>query len=367
MRTALLEAGQSPLRLVDDVVTLDPGPGQVVVRVHYCGICHSDVTIIDSENPAPLPVVLGHEAAGVVEAVGAGVRSVAPGDHVVSVAMAPCGRCYFCVRGEHTICIEARTFMTGLFPDGTPALRRNGATVYRGLGVGGFSQYSLTTENGVVKVDADVPLDLAAVVGCAVQTGVGAVLNAAKVEAGATVLVMGLGGIGISVVQGARIAGASKIIASDPNGARRDAALHFGATQVIDPTHTDVIGACYAATNGIGVDYAFDAAGHHKLVEAGLFATRYGGTTVMVGAPAADQNLTISPAVLAVVTEKKLVGTLYGTGNPAQNIPALLSLWRRGTLDLESMVSFRRPLDEINEGLDDLRAGRGIRTIIDLR
>ena len=257
--------------------------------------------------------------------------------------------------------------MTGLFPDGSAALRRNGETVYRGLGVGGFSQYSLTTEAGVVKIDADVPLDLATVVGCAVQTGVGAVLNAAKVEVGATVLVMGLGGIGISVVQGARIAGASKIIGSDPLAARREAALHFGATDVIDPAQTDVIGACYTATNGIGVDYAFDAAGHHKLVEAGLFATRYGGTTVMVGAPAADQNLTLSPAVLAVVAEKKIMGTLYGTGNPARTIPMLMSLWRRGALDLESMVSFRRPLDEINDGLDDVRAGRGIRTIVDLR
>jgi S-(hydroxymethyl)glutathione dehydrogenase / alcohol dehydrogenase len=366
MRTALLESGQTPLSLVDDVETLDPGPGQVLVRVHHCGICHSDLTIIDSESPAPLPVVLGHEAAGIVEAVGAGVQSVAVGDHVVSVAMAPCGRCYFCVREQHTICVQARTFMTGLFPDGTPALRRNGQTVYRGLGVGGFSQYSLTTETGVVKIEPDIPLDLAAVVGCAVQTGVGAVLNAAKVEAGATVLVMGLGGIGISVVQGARIAGASRIIASDPIAARRDAALHFGATDTIDPNATDVIATCYALTNGMGVDYAFDAAGHHKLVEVGLFATRYGGTTVMVGAPGAGQDVTISPAVFAVVAEKKLVGTLYGTGNPARNIPMLLALWRRGSLDLESMVSYRRPLDEINDGLDDLRAGRGIRTVLSM-
>jgi Zn-dependent alcohol dehydrogenase len=177
---------------------------------------------------------------------------------------------------------------------------------------------------------------------------------------------MGLGGIGISVVQGARIAGASRIIASDPIAARREAALHFGATDVIDPNETDVIGAAYALTNGIGVDYAFDAAGHHKLVEAGLFATRYGGTTVMVGAPAADQNITISPAALLLVTEKKLIGTLYGTGNPAKSIPMLLSLWRRGALDLESMVSYRRPLEEINEGFDDLRAGRGIRTMLSM-
>lgn len=366
MRTALLEAGRTPLTLVDDVETVEPGPGQVLVRIYHCGICHSDLTMIDTDSPAGLPVVLGHEAAGIVEAVGPGVRSLAPGDHVVSVAMAGCGRCYFCVRNQHTICPDARVGLTGLLPDGTAALRRNGQTVYRGLGVGGFSQYSLTTENGVVKIDHDIPLDLAAVVGCAIQTGVGAVLNLAQVEAGATVLVMGLGGIGISVVQGARIAAASRIIVSDPIAARRDAAAHFGATDTIDPNETDVIAACHSLTNGIGVDYAFDAAGHHSLVETGLFATRYGGTTVMVGAPAGDQTLTIAPAIWPLIAEKKLMGTLYGTGNPARSIPALMSLWRRGALDLESMVSYRRPLDEINEGFDDLRAGRGIRTVLSL-
>lgn len=366
MRTALMEAGCAPLSLVDDVETLAPGPGQVQVRVHHCGICHSDLSMIDNPSPAVVPIVLGHEAAGVVEAVGAGVRSVKEGDHVVIAAMSGCGRCYFCVRNEQTICIEARTFGSGLFPDGSPAFRRKGEVVYRGLGVGGFAQITLTTENGVVKIDDDIPLDLAAVVGCAIQTGVGAVLNAAKVEEGATVLVMGLGGIGISVVQGARIAGASRIIVSDPIGARREAARHFGATDLLDPTDSDVVAYCYQATKGVGVDYAFDAAGHHLLVEAGLKATRFGGTTVMVGAPAANQNVTIAPAVLAIVAEKKLMGTLYGTGNPAKSIPMLLSQWRRGQLDLESMVSYRRPLDEINEGLDDLRAGRGIRTVLSL-
>ncbi len=366
MRTALLELGGTPLTLVDDVEPEAPRAGQVLVRVHHCGICHSDVTVIDNENTSPLPIVLGHEAAGVVEAVGEGVRSVKPGDRVVSVAMPGCGHCYFCVRNQQTICIENRNFGSGLFSDGSRALHRNGDTVYRGLGVGGFAEYSLTTEQGVVKIDDDVPLDLAAVVGCAVQTGVGAVVNLAKVEAGATVLVMGLGGIGISVVQGARIAGAARIIASDPLPARREAALHFGATDVLDPNDTDVIAACYALTAGIGVDYAFDAAGHHTLIEAGLFATRYGGMTVMVGAPAVDQAVTIKPAVLALVAEKKLLGTLYGTGNPARTIPMLFSMWRRGALDLESMVSYRRPLAEINDGLDDLRAGRGIRTVLSI-
>ena len=366
MKAAVLEAGRSPLALHDDVDVASPGPGQVVVRVTHCGVCHSDLTIIDSEAPGQLPIVLGHEAAGVVEAVGAGVRSVAPGDHVVAIAMAGCGRCYFCVRGEHTICPDARAGMAGVLADGTSPLSRHGQVVYRGLGVGGFAERMLTSENGVVRIDADVPLELAAVVGCALQTGVGAVLNAAAVEPGATVLVMGLGGVGISVVQGARLAGASRIIVSDPNGARRDAAAHFGATDAIDPTTDDVIATAMRLTNGIGVDYAFDAAGNATLVQAGVFATRPGGTTVMVGAPPADQALTINPAVLMIPLEKKLVGTLYGTGNPARNVPLLLGAWRRGQLDLESMVSYRRPLDEIGDALEDLRQGRGIRTVLTL-
>ena len=366
MRAALLESGNTPLALVDDLDVADPGAGLVRVRVHHCGLCHSDLTMIESNAPAQLPVVLGHEAAGVVEAVGAGVQSVKPGDHVVLAALAPCGRCYWCVRGEHTICSVARTMFTGLLPDGTSALSRRGELVYRGLGVGGFAECVVTAEGGVVRIDDDIPLDLAAVVGCALQTGVGAVVNTAKVVEGATVLVMGLGGIGISVVQGARIAGASRIVVSDPNGERRAAAAHFGATDAIDPMQTDVVSECHRLTSGIGVDYAFDAAGSARLVEAGLSATRVGGTVVMVGAPPADQAINIAPAVVHLVMEKKLLGTLYGSGNPGRTIPLLFSMWRRGALDLETMVSYRRPLAEINNGFDDLRAGRGIRTVLSI-
>jgi len=179
-------------------------------------------------------------------------------------------------------------------------------------------------------------------------------------------LVMGLGGIGISVVQGARIAGASRIIVTDLLAERRDAAAHFGATDAIDPSAGDLAGTCHRLTGGIGVDYAFDAAGSARLVEAGLAATRVGGTTVCVGAPSVDQAVTISPAVLFLVQEKKLLGCLYGSGNAHREIPMLVSQWRRGTLDLEAMVSFTRPLDEINLAFDDVRAGRGIRTVLTL-
>jgi S-(hydroxymethyl)glutathione dehydrogenase / alcohol dehydrogenase len=366
MRAALLEAGGRPLSVVDDVDVASPGPGQVRVRVAHCGLCHSDLTMIEAEGTAMVPAILGHEAAGIVEEVGVGVRALAPGDAVMLAPLAPCGRCYWCVRGEVSICAEAMASLGGTFADGTTPLTRAGGVVYRGLGVGGFGEVAMTTEAGAVKIDPDIPLEIAAVVGCAVQTGVGAVLNTAGVEEGATVLVMGLGGIGISVVQGARLAGASRIVVSDPVEGRRAAALHFGATDALDPTADDVVAACHELTRGIGVDYAFDAAGSAALLDAGLKATRRGGTTVGVGAPPADQALAIAPAVGHVVQEKKLLGCIFGSSNPHREVPRLLGLWQRGALDLEAMITSRRPLDEINDGFDDMRAGRGIRTMLTL-
>jgi S-(hydroxymethyl)glutathione dehydrogenase / alcohol dehydrogenase len=365
LRAALLEAAGEPLRVVDDIDVAPPAPGQVKVRVTNCGLCHSDLTLMEQASSTMTPAILGHEAAGVVEEVGTGVRSLAPGDKVLLAPLAPCGRCYWCVRGEATLCSEAMFALGGAFADGTTPLTRGGAVVARGLGVGGFSEIVMTGETGAVKIGADTPLDIAAVVGCSVQTGVGAVLNTAKVEEGATVLVMGLGGIGISVVQGARIAAAAQIIASDPVAERRDAALRFGATDAIDPTSTDVVEVAYELTGGIGVDYAFDAFGNAGLLEAGLRATRRGGTTVGVGAPKAPEMLSFS-AIGHVMQEKKLFGCLFGSSNPHREVPRMLSLWRSGALDLEGMISFRRPLDEINAGFDDMRAGRGIRTVLNL-
>jgi len=362
VRAALLTRGQSPLELVDDLDVAGPLAGQVLVNVTHCGICHSDLTMIE-QGFEPMPIVLGHEAAGVVEAVGPGVTALAPGDHVVLVAIAPCGRCYWCVRGKTTVCEKAMSFMAGTLPDGSTALSRQGQPVYRGLGVGGFGQQVLTTESGAVRIDPTMPLELASVIGCAIQTGVGAVLNTAGVEEGATVLVMGLGGVGISVVQGARIAGASRIIASDPLADRRELALSFGATDVFDPGDGDVVAFCQELT-GVGVDYAFDAAGSARLLEAGFLATCAGGTTVSVGAPDASEVLGNLPAIMLAITEKRLVGCLYGGGNPHWQIPRLVGLWERGLLDLERMISVQRPLDEINDGFDDLRSGRGLRTVL---
>ncbi len=364
MRAAVLTSQGQPLEVLDNIDVAEPGPGQVLVKVAACGICHSDVTIMDLGHQ--LPMVLGHEAAGTVEAVGPGVRRLAAGDQVMLTPLGPCGRCYWCVRGEHTICADAQQFVGGTLSDGTTPLSRDGEDVWQGLGVGGFGEYSLVEERNAVKLDPDVPLDIACVIGCAMQTGVGAVLNTADVEAGATVLVTGLGGIGIATVQGARIAGAARIIVSDPVEDRRDAAIHFGATDVLDPGEDDVVARTRELTGGIGVDYAFDSAGYAPLLADCVAASRVGGTTVSVGVPSFEQPLHIEGAFQIASHEKKIIGSLLGSVHSHHEVPRLIALWRRGLLDLEAMITQRYSLDEINHGVDDLRNTRGIRSVISL-
>jgi Zn-dependent alcohol dehydrogenase len=365
MRAAVLEAGGSPMK-IDDVQIADPGPGQVRVAVKYCGCCHSDLTIAEGSFPAPTPIVLGHEASGIVEEVGPGVSRLAAGDHVVLTPAPPCGTCYWCVRGEASSCVNSSAIMTNQFPDGGTGLSRGDEVVYRGVGVGAFAEYVLALETGAVKIPDEVPLEVACVVGCAVQTGVGAVLNTARVVEGATVLVMGLGGIGLSVVQGARLASAARIIVSDPVAQRREVAASLGATDFIDPVSEDVVEKARRLTGDIGVDYAFECAGRAELISVGVNATRNRGTITCVGAPPVTQNIEIAPAALFVVSEKKLLGTLLGSSHSLYEIPRLIGLYMSGRLDLEALITARRPLEEINEAMADLTASRGIRTVLEM-
>src|SRR3954452_25442112 len=248
MRAAVLDAPGASLTIYDDVEAEAPHAGEGAVRVSHCGICHSDLHLIDGGMPPMTPLVLGHEAAGVVEAIGPGVTTLAVGDHVVLTPCPPCGHCYWCLRGEFSICTNAMALATSTHPDGGTRLSRGGDVVYRGLGVAAFAELVVTQETGAVKIPDDVPLDVACVVGCAVQTGVGAVMHTAKVRPGDTVLVLGLGGVGQSVVQGARLAGATTIIVSDPVATRREAALGFGATHAIDPTTDDLMATVFGLT-----------------------------------------------------------------------------------------------------------------------
>jgi Zn-dependent alcohol dehydrogenase len=366
MRAAILEQANQPLKVYDDVEIIEPRVGEVRVNVKYCGLCHSDLGFVDGKMPLGGQIILGHEASGIVESIGPGVTNLEPGDHVILTPAPPCGKCYYCQRHEHSLCVDAMGIMTNALADGTTGLSRQNETVLRGCGVGGLAEYVITTATGAIKIDKDIPLDVVCVIGCALQTGVGAVLNTAKVEQGATVVIMGLGGVGMATVQGARIAGATTIIVSDPVAERREAAKAFGATHTIDPTTEDLAALCMELTGGIGMDYAFETAGKAVLIEQGINLTRMGGTTVCVGSPALEEGISIPHVVLFTATEKKLCGCLLGSSNSLYEIPRLIRLWKQGLLELDAMVTSRRPLSEINEGFDDLANSRGIRTVIEI-
>lgn len=366
MRAALLQQARQPIEIVDDVEVIAPRAGEVRVNIKYCGLCQSDLGFVTGKSPLMGPMVPGHEASGIVESVGPGVGHLEVGDHVVLTPAAPCGHCYYCQREQQQLCTNAMSILSGLLPDGQSGITRNGEQLLRGCGIGALAEYVTLPATGAIKIDEDIPLDLACVIGCALQTGVGAVLNTAQVEPGASCMVMGLGGIGMATLQGARIAGASIVIASDPVPGRRDQALAFGATHVLDPTEDDLNARVMELTGGIGLDYVFEAAGKAALIEQGIQLTRMGGTTVIVGSPALEEDLTIPNVVLFQALEKKLCGCLLGSSNSLYEIPRLLRLWRKGELDMESMISSRRPLSEINEGFADLEASRGIRTVIEI-
>jgi Zn-dependent alcohol dehydrogenase len=250
----------------------------------------------------------------------------------------------------------------GMSPDGTTRLRRQGNVVFRGLGLAAMADFVVVPASAAVAIPHDVPLDLACVIGCAVQTGVGAAIYSGNVRPGDSVLVLGAGGIGMSILAGAKAAGATRLIMSDPIAERRELALEFGATDLVDPTVVDVVSVAHQLT-GVGVDVAFDAVGSAALVEACMQATRSGGTTVMVGAPGAEETAAVGVAG-AMFTQKRLVGSLLGGCHAPRDFPMLIDLWRRGALPLEKMVTARRPLEEVNEAVADMVAGRGIRTVL---
>jgi Zn-dependent alcohol dehydrogenase len=365
MRAALLEAAGEAVCVRDDVEIEKPRAGEVLVKVAHCGVCHSDLSIVDGTFPAPLPIVLGHEASGVVDAVGPDVVGLAPGDPVVLTPCPPCGACYWCVRGEASLCVQTLGIQTSTLPDGRTGLSRQGQRVWRGMNLAAFAEYVLAPETAAVKIPASMPLETACLIGCAAQTGVGAVLNTARVEEGATVLVLGLGGIGLAAVQGARIAGAARILVSDPVAERREAAKALGATDLIDPASDDVAARARELIE-VGVDYAFECAGRGGLVGVAIDATRNGGTTVAVGASPLDDAISLAPAAGFVISGKKLIGCVVGSSNSLREIPRLAALCEAGRLDLEALVTARRPLAEINEAMDDLAASRGIRTVLSL-
>lgn len=363
MRTkaAVLEEIGAPLRIRE--LQIDPpGPQEVSIRVVASGICHSDYSLAHGVLRAPVPVVLGHEAAGVVESVGSGVHDLKKGDHVIAALSPSCEECAMCEEGKPFLCAEMfRTMNECTMLDGTTRLRHNGTPVYQLCGVGSFSERAILPAGCAIKVDPDVPLDTACLIGCGVTTGAGAALNTAQVRPGSSVAVVGCGGVGLSILQGARIAGATTIIAVEPNAEKRRLAMSLAATHTIDPGSEDVISQVRKIT-GRGVHYAFEALGRIDTIEQAYALLRPTGLAVMVGMPSLGDSIKVSAA--ALFQQKTLTGSTYGSALPKRDIPRFVELYKRGELRLEPMITDRISLEQVNDAFAAMSRGQGARAVI---
>lgn len=355
-------AGSRPLEL-ERLTLAPPGPGEVLVRVGVAGLCHSDLSVVDGVRPRPVPMVLGHEAAGVVEAVGAQVAHVAAGDRVVFAFVPSCGNCVPCLSGRPALCERGATANSdgALLSGRRPFSRADGSPVNQHLGVSAFAERTVAAAASVVRVPDDLPLEQAALFGCALMTGVGAVLNTARSEPGSTALVVGLGGVGLAAVMGARLAGCERIVAVDLDPAKCVLAQELGATDVV-PSAEGAAEQVRALTHG-GVDYAFEAAGHPVALALAYHATRRGGTTVGIGLPHPDQRFEL-PALNLVAEERRLMGSYMGSAVPRRDIPRYVGLFRAGRLPVDRLAGNRYPLTEVNEAMDALAGGAVARQLI---
>lgn len=341
-----------------------PQQGEVLVRVVAAGLCHSDLSVINGDRPRPAPMVLGHEGAGIVEAVGEGVRDLAPGDRVVFVFVPSCGHCPPCQSGRPALCEPgAAANGRGELLGGGTRLSRDGRPVHHMTGVASFATHAVISRRSLVRLDSDVPLHIAALMGCAVLTGAGAVFNMGAVQPGGRTAVLGLGGVGLAAILGAVAAGAETIIAVDTLPAKLEIARELGATHCFDAADPDLTGKVREATRG-GVDAALEFAGSARALEAAFALTRRGGTTISAGLTHPSAVLNISPLTL-VAEERSLRGSYLGSGAPSRDIPRFLGLFERGKLPVEKLMTHRIPLDQINEGFDRLHRGEAIRQVID--
>ena len=356
-------AVSKPLR-VQEIDLEGPGPGEVLIRMVAAGLCHSDLSVINGDRVRPVPMALGHEAAGIVEEVGAYVSDLQPGDHVVCVFVPSCGHCDPCAQGRPALCEPgAQHNGTGDLLSGAFRLRRHGEIVHHHCGVSSFAEYATVSRSSLVKVDRDVPLHIAALMGCAVLTGAGAVFNGGDVKPGGTVAVVGLGGVGLAAILGAVAAGSATIVAVDRLDQKLEFAKDLGATHTFRADDPDVVAKVREATKG-GVETALEFAGSTKALEFSYAITRRGGTTVTAGLPNPKAMLTL-PAVSLVAEERTLKGSYLGSGVPSRDIPRFLELYRRGKLPVDRLLTHRIALEDINEGFDRLHDGSAIRQIVD--
>jgi Zn-dependent alcohol dehydrogenase len=360
MKAAVLNDYGAPLDL-EEVQIDAPRAGEALVRIGATGVCHSDYHVIKGEWKYPLPMILGHEAAGVVEAIGAEVTGIKPGDHAVLSFRPACGVCRLCAMGRSVLC-EGRTGERFKMFDGTARVHRNGEDLQVLGRVGSFAEQVVVPAEQVVPVSKDVPMEVLALIGCAVTTGVGAVINAAKVEPGSTVAVIGCGGVGLNVIQGATLVSAGRIIAVDLLDNKLEYARQFGATDTVNAANGDAVERVRELTGG-GVDYAFEVIGNGKTVEQAIQMTRAAGTACIVGMAPQGTRSTFDP-LMFVNKETKLIGTWYGSARPRIDFPRMIELVQQGKLKVKELISRRYTLDQINEGFERLGRGEVARGVI---
>ena len=349
--------------IVEEVELDPPGPGEVLVQIKAAGLCHSDLVAINGERPKPTPMVIGHEAAGIVVEVGPGVDGFQSGDHVVPAYVASCGQCEMCQEGRPALCIPAtQANAAGTMMDGTTRLHSNGERILHHSGVAAFAEYAVISQNALVKIASDIPFDQAALFGCAVVTGVGSVVNTADVDPGQSVAIVGLGGVGLSALLAAIAAGAGQVIAIDINDDKLNLARQLGAHLAYNATSATCIEDVREVTNG-GPHIAVETAGAPQALELAYAITRRGGTTVAAGMPGPDASITLSHLCLAA-EERSLKGSYMGSCVPSRDIPRYMGLFRDGKLPIDRLTSHQIGLEDLNEGFDRMAEGSVVRQVM---
>ncbi len=365
IKAAVAWGPNQPLRI--ETIDLEaPKAGEVLVRIVASGVCHTDAYSLSGVDPEGLfPVILGHEGAGIVEAVGEGVSSVMKGDHVIPLYTPECRSCKFCLSGKTNLCQRIReTQGKGLMPDGSSRFSKDGRPIFHYMGCSTFAEYTVVPEIALAKIDPKAPLEKVCLLGCGVTTGIGAVLNTAKVEKGASVAVFGIGGIGLSVIQAAKMVGASRIIAVDINDSKSEIAKSFGASDFVNPNQikADLVSHIVAMTDG-GVDYSFECVGNVKLMRDALECCHKGwGQSIVIGVAAAGQEISTRPFQL--VTGRVWKGSAFGGVKGRSELPTYVERYMAGQIKLDELVSFEMPIENINQAFQYMKEGKSIRTVV---
>ena len=364
-KAAVLTGVDQPLEIRTDVEVESPRSGEVKVRMGASGVCHSDLSMQNGTMMTATPIVLGHEGAGVVEEVGEGVTGLVPGDHVVISWVPQCGECYFCKKGQPQLCDTANmALMSGGLLDGTTRFTSQGGPLYQMAASGTFSEVTIIPAIGAVKIPSDLDMKVAALIGCGVLTGTGAALNTAHISKGDVVAVVGCGGVGLNVIQGARIAGAGEIIAVDMNETKLQLAKEFGATAVVNASQGDPVSQVMSMTEQRGADVAFEVIGLSQTIDQTIGIVRRGGQAILVGVPRMEVMVNLPAFFGVVLAEKTIKGCWYGSSDVRRDVPKLIDLYRKGDLKLDELISRTISIEQVNGAFDAMKTGEVARSVI---